>query len=122
MTPQAAYDELVAAILKVVPDIERHWRAHTCGMIVGCNCRPEDLEPRMSPRPITLEDVLRWLSQVPRAMLYSVDTGGSFLEAELHGAFPRWLHVSRRWHLGHDFAWHLINAPETILFLHSLLP
>jgi hypothetical protein len=53
-----ALESVTAKIQAAVPDTVEHWKAHVCGKLCGCKCKPEDLEDRMTTRPITLEDCM----------------------------------------------------------------
>lgn len=139
MTPtpeqQRQYQELVEAIVRAVPEI-MEWRCERCRKkyaeyVNGCViCWNDDLPVAVNrslyegrkvsatPRPITIEDVLR--SNVSRQghRDLAVDESGHFWVRHEHG----WNWQGEiTWLLGHDLAWHKENAPETILFLHSLL-
>lgn len=134
----SAYQELVQAIVKAVPDIVERCnkicdkcgisrmregtRDECCGdEVFPCSgiLRPDGDPKNEMRRPITLEDVLRWLQQtlgINGVEYYAAVTAGTVHKLNI---------VTRgseaNWHLGHDLAWHRYNAPETISFLHSLL-
>jgi len=94
-----AYSELVAAVVKAVPEIgENKTEDNAYGI------PPYEI----NARPITLEDILRAIdSQHNKNILYAQ---AGYLASNENG-----------WTLGHDLAWHKENAPETITFLHTLL-
>lgn len=134
MTPTPSsteqYDELVAAIVKAVPEI-MEWRCERCRKkyaeyVNGCViCWNDDLPVAVNrslyegrkvsatPRPITLEDVLR----ATNGIWMGVSHTGYMARMNFTSLLPG----GEYWHLGHDLEWHKENAPETILFLHSLL-
>lgn len=103
----AAYDELVEAIVKAVPEID---------YLNGQTAFPNllsivPIEERL--RPITLEDVLRAIHK--RSKLLHVNSYGSICEAlDRH----RWVQTGIRWDFGKPLS---EQPPETIEFLHKLL-
>lgn len=103
----AKYDELVAAIVRVVPECAtREWNA-------GHGSSDEGWYPA-NP---TLEDVLRTVKE--KVGLYQTTTHPMSPIAMLLGTVD--FHCVTEWRLGHSLEWHRDNAPETISFLHSLL-
>ena len=135
---QRQYEELVEAIVRAVPEIEEFcslservdgklhsWEFDGDDPYIVCYwCKDRRRAPggekmmngRGERRPITLEDVLRAYRQfngIVSPMLLVNDDGWFVLRP--NGP------TRKQWHLGHDLAWHLRNAPEMISFLHSLL-
>lgn len=110
------YDELVAAIVKAVPEIYETARGPICHSHTSCAFHCHGRPIIAVNRPITLEDVLRALGEN-----YAV--GGDGRIREWNGAGDGWTLKERyyKWHLGHDLAWHRDNAHQTIFFLHGLL-
>ncbi len=114
----AAYEELVAAIVRAVPEIVQHLAVRKGGVTYCKFCGTEDWDAEeMEPcsRPITLEDVLRALPFWVVQIVIGKDGHEAFFrdpDGDLSQSY---------WHLGHDLAWHRDNAPETIAFLRSLL-
>ncbi len=116
----SAYDELVAAIGQAVSDIGVHCFTENVGMHTVCEwCKLKATTNNLDSicgvsRPITLEDVLR---AIPPFVIRVCSGTGQIVDHT-----KTWEGVSPcSWHLGQDLAWHRDNAPETIMFLHSLL-
>lgn len=118
MTPtpelQRQYDELVAAIVKAVPEIaDDCW----CGLSMSfCNC----CKPQM--RELRLEDVLRALMHHSDKRVVAVDYFGNWIR------FKEWDGKSQnQWEfLDNDARWQpgkplSDQSDETKLWLHSLL-
>lgn len=118
-TEVSAYEELVAAIVKAVPQIRR-------AVCTGCtsdvhaercpNCPKHFVA--VSLRPITVEDVLRAIHKSQTSPI-GVCTSGEFLDCDDECNNLRGIDI--RWHFGHSLEWHRDNAPETIAFLHSVI-
>lgn len=122
-----AYDELVAAIVKSVPDVVQWW-------CIDCDCEARNPSEHdhdretascvaMAPH-ITPEDVLLWLRTI-HGDEWAITSSGELilLVQDLDTLEPRVF----RWHakptfvLGQSLAWHRDHKPETITFLHNLL-
>lgn len=114
MTPQQ-YDELVAAIVEAVPDIEaeRKYREKIFGR--GNN-------RHFVHRGVTLEDVLIALKKSKREWIYAVDCYGNLLEynPEEGWEVEVYEHKLFRWELGETLEWHRDNSPE-ICFMSLLI-
>lgn len=108
---QRQYDELVAAIVRAVPECRDGGKCHCCNLdpcdhsTTGC--------PWLIGRTPGLEDVLR----ATNGIWMGVSHTGYMARMNFTSLLPG----GEYWHLGHDLAWHRDNAPETIKFLHSLL-
>lgn len=137
-TTPSAYEELVAAIVKAVPEImelkhgcriRRHSDSAEClvnfitlaGAIQYDHptvAKPADLfdcEFDNLGRPITLEDVLRTLDAKEKWIC--VLANGQFAPFSGSTFYPDLV----KWNLGHSLEWHRDHTPQTITFLHSLL-
>ncbi len=113
MTPtssiQRQYDELVAAIVKAVPEIIERPKVY-CEVCDEWSYRDE---------AIRLEDVLRAVREARQKDVHTQATGKKMYFKDIWGEGLD--QNTPLWHLGLDLAWHRDNAPETITFLHSLL-
>lgn len=58
MTKTEKQQECSRLIRKAVPELTKHWKAHVCGKMCGCNCKEEDLEDRTTHYDVHLEHVL----------------------------------------------------------------
>lgn len=107
-----AYEKLVSAIVKAVPEKERIDR---CYSTRKCACGVR-IDEHLNWVPC-LEDVLRAIKD--RHGLHASSKVPATPLGALFGT--AWSRSDSEWHLGHDLAWHRDNAPETIRFLHSLI-
>ncbi len=143
MTPSAstpsAYSELVAAIVKAVPDLDggqdrlcpkcrgltRTQSDPDCEYCIECDLDDahktvEWINSTTIIRPITLEDVLRAEESHGGCLL--VDSRGTLaINLSDFGEEPDIALRKAYWTLGKSLEWHRDNAPEAITFLHSLL-
>lgn len=113
-TPQAMYEELVAAIVKAVPVIKKHpaFKGEYEECIV-CGVIRESAFLRECSRPITLEDVL--LAEIETIDKEHHPTNPSVRDQ----LYKQWtLKTLAEWSLGKPLS---EQSPETISFLHSLL-
>lgn len=108
----AQYEELVAAIVKAVPEIVTFQHSRNC----SCRCGGK----QRNLRPITLDDVLMAMNKKWRYRLLMVE--GFWKVDPMEQTYNKdRISVLDRWSLGHSLEWHRDNAPETIDLLRNLI-
>jgi hypothetical protein len=121
-TPQAMYEELVAAIVKAVPEIDVR-KCAFCDRVLKqdgfCDACGSPKTKHFRFRPITLEDVLLWVGTLNLAKHFIVLPSGNMYLWDGLGMLST---DPNKFHLNKTLEWHRDNSPETIAFLHSILP
>ena len=104
--PDKAYSELLAVIVKAVPEIRQTDKMHTCGLIAGCKgC---EMYEHTEDRHITLKDVVDAIRKVGSSDLHYCPDGGQSV----------WGTIWDMWHIGIPLS---AQSDELKSFLHTLL-